>query len=240
MDEMPHPHEAVSALADGQLHGEAFARTVEFVASDAHARARWHAYHVVGDVLRSAELAVCHTDTHFIARLRERLQHEKLPARPAAQESTGTRVRRLGADESKDAPRVAANDANMRWKLVAGLAVMVAVLAVVWHATNLQTSRPDAPQLAQATPARPQSGAAVQAPVNAVAVARAPANAVEAMRAPANAVAVARTDNGAAPAMIRDPQLDALLTAHEQLGRNTVLQMHAGFLRNAAFGEEPR
>lgn len=233
MDETPHPHEAVSALADGQLHGEAFARTVEFVASDTHARARWHAYHLVGDVLRSAELAVCRTDTHFVARLRERLQQEQPPARPAVQEPAGLRARRLGAGSPADRPRVAANDANMRWKLVAGLAVMVAVLAVVWHATNLQTTRPDAPQLAQATPAKPRGGtvpAAVQAPVNAVA----------AVRAPTNAVAVARADNGAAPAMIRDPQLDALLVAHEQLGRSTVLQMHAGFLRNAAFGEEPR
>ncbi|WHZ12771.1 MAG: Sigma factor RpoE negative regulatory protein RseA [Burkholderiaceae bacterium] len=223
MDETPHPHEAVSALADGQLRGEAFARTVEFVASDAHARARWHAYHLVGDVLRSAELAVCRTDTHFIARLRERLQQEQPPARPGLRESVALGARKSGARSAEDLPRAAANDANMRWKLVAGVATLVAVLALVWHGTGLQSTRPQPPQLAQATPAGPQGGTV-------------PATG----QGPATTAAVALAGNGEAPAMIRDPQLDALLVAHEQLGRSTVLQMHAGFLRNAAFGDEPR
>jgi sigma-E factor negative regulatory protein RseA len=35
--------------------------------------------------------------------------------------------------------------------------------------------------------------------------------------------------------MMRDPQLDALLAAHRQLGGTSALQMPAGFLRNATF-----
>jgi len=35
--------------------------------------------------------------------------------------------------------------------------------------------------------------------------------------------------------MMRDPQLDALLAAHQQLGGHSALQMPAGFLRNATF-----
>jgi sigma-E factor negative regulatory protein RseA len=35
--------------------------------------------------------------------------------------------------------------------------------------------------------------------------------------------------------MIRDPQLDALIAAHQQQGGNSALQTPAGFVRNAAF-----
>ncbi len=38
-----------------------------------------------------------------------------------------------------------------------------------------------------------------------------------------------------APVMIRDPRLDQLIAAHQQLGGTSALQMPAGFLRNATF-----
>jgi sigma-E factor negative regulatory protein RseA len=40
--------------------------------------------------------------------------------------------------------------------------------------------------------------------------------------------------------MIRDPQLDALLEAHQQLGGYSALQRPAGFLRNATFERPAR
>ena len=46
--------------------------------------------------------------------------------------------------------------------------------------------------------------------------------------------------DGGSPLMIRDPQLDALLAAHRQVGGATALQMPAGFLRNATFSEDKR
>lgn len=49
-------------------------------------------------------------------------------------------------------------------------------------------------------------------------------------------VTVAANDGGSA-VMIRDPQLDALLAAHRQLGGATGLQMSSGFLRHASFSE---
>jgi len=45
------------------------------------------------------------------------------------------------------------------------------------------------------------------------------------------------TADGASALMIRDPQLDALLAAHRQMGGTTALQMPSGFLRNATFDE---
>lgn len=57
MEKMSNMDEMVSALADGELHGDAFAHAVDALAIDPGARESWHAYHLVGDVLRSAELA---------------------------------------------------------------------------------------------------------------------------------------------------------------------------------------
>jgi sigma-E factor negative regulatory protein RseA len=40
--------------------------------------------------------------------------------------------------------------------------------------------------------------------------------------------------------MIRDPHLDALMQAHQQLGGHSAWQMPSGFLRNATYEEPPR
>jgi sigma-E factor negative regulatory protein RseA len=45
---------------------------------------------------------------------------------------------------------------------------------------------------------------------------------------------------GEAPIMIRDPRLDQLIAAHQQLGGTSALQMPAGFLRNATFERPSR
>jgi sigma-E factor negative regulatory protein RseA len=45
---------------------------------------------------------------------------------------------------------------------------------------------------------------------------------------------------GAAPVMIRDPHIDALLAAHRQFGGTSALQAPTGFLRNATFEEGAR
>ena len=41
------------------------------------------------------------------------------------------------------------------------------------------------------------------------------------------------------PVMVRDPELDALMAAHQQLGGHSAFQMPSGFLRNATF-ERPQ
>lgn len=46
--------------------------------------------------------------------------------------------------------------------------------------------------------------------------------------------------NAEPPVMIRDPRLDQLITAHQQLGGTSALQMPAGFLRNATFERPSR
>ena len=64
--EQMQTQELISALADGQLQGDAFARGVELAASDPAAREAWQAYHLIGDVLRSGELAVASSPSAFL------------------------------------------------------------------------------------------------------------------------------------------------------------------------------
>jgi sigma-E factor negative regulatory protein RseA len=138
--------ELISALADGQLHGEAFARGIEAATADDAALRTWQAYHLVGDVLRSRELAAGSAPEQFLTRLRPRLQAELLP-RPAV----------LPPVAAKPGAQPAANDASLRWKLVAGFATVAAMAAIGWTvaASGLGTSAAQ-PQLA-AAPATPQA-----------------------------------------------------------------------------------
>ena len=78
MDNM-QTQELISALADGQLRGEAFARGVEAVAADPAARQTWHTYHLIGEVLRSGEHAAATANPEFLSRLQRRLQAEPRP-----------------------------------------------------------------------------------------------------------------------------------------------------------------
>jgi sigma-E factor negative regulatory protein RseA len=66
---------ALSALMDGR--SDAADDACRAWRSDEAARADWHAYHLIGDVLRSDEYrADAAHDAHFMARLRDRLAAE--------------------------------------------------------------------------------------------------------------------------------------------------------------------
>ncbi|MES2936480.1 MAG: RseA family anti-sigma factor [Pseudomonadota bacterium] len=153
MDTM-HTRELISALADGQLQGEDFARGVQAAATDPQALAAWRDYHLVGDVLRSSELAAATPPDAFLARLRTRLQSEAplQPARPAP------------ADASADHPlafdvrRAPANEASVRWKMAAGVASLAAVAAFGWNIAGNPGSPGNAPAQGQLAVAPPASG----------------------------------------------------------------------------------
>jgi len=131
--------ELISALADGQLRGEAFARGVEAAASDPVAREAWHTYHLIGDVLRSGELAAGTMPTAFLNRLQSRLQQEQGQGLAAGQQPA----------RAQPAPQgEAANDASFRWKLVAGVASLAAVAAIGWTVAGGLAGKPEQGQLA--------------------------------------------------------------------------------------------
>jgi sigma-E factor negative regulatory protein RseA len=132
--------EMISALADGQLQGEALARGVQAAVADARAREAWCAYHLVGEVLRTGRAPMGTSQEVFLSRLRERLHEEPAPRIAVIPLSAPAPVQ--GSD------RVAAND--WRWKLVAGVASVAAVAAVGWNMTAGGLSSTAQPQLASA------------------------------------------------------------------------------------------
>lgn len=73
----------LSSLADGEAAPEAQERCLALWAEHADARERWRHYQLIGDVLRSRELARdgAH-DAAFLAALRARLAHEPVVLRP--------------------------------------------------------------------------------------------------------------------------------------------------------------
>ena len=133
--------ELISALVDGQLRGEAFALGVEIATCDPVAREAWHTYHLIGDVLRSGDLAVGTTPTDFLERLQSRLRQEQrlAPHQLALAESPRVAL--------QPPPTPAANDGSFRWKLVAGLASVAAVGAIGWAMIG-SAGKPEQAQLA--------------------------------------------------------------------------------------------
>lgn len=210
MHEDEQQGESISALIDGQLGEVALTHTVAWLASSREARATWHAYHVIGDVLRCPDLADCRRDMVFLDRFRERLVQaapvstlapDVAPASLPVQASLP--IVSVGSVETVVAPErtvQVANDAAVRWQWLAAVASLTAVAVVGWHVGTVNTTE--------------------------LAVALKDAVSVVASAAPP----------GAEPSvMLRDPRLDELVAAHRQFGGTSALQMPAGFLRNATF-----
>lgn len=148
MEKMSNMHEMVSALADGELRGGEFAHAVEAVCADEAARQSWHAYHLVGDVLRSSELASPSNGSDFVARLRARMAREPM-AMDAVPASLAVQVHALSG-----APRQpAANLSRFGWPVAAGVAALAAVGAISWNMLGFAGSRPAAVELARTAPA---------------------------------------------------------------------------------------
>lgn len=197
--------ELVSALADGQLTGDEFARALECLSEKEDARLTWHAYHVVADVLRSGDAPSGVGDADFLSRLKASLQKE------AELMPSGAEFDRLGREHSPPLEGVlevrakAANEPRYYWKALAAVASLAVALVVGWQAISGTGDSGALSKLAQIQLGKP------------------------------DAVSPAVMDRGESPTMIRDPQLDALLAAHKQFGGTSAFQVPAGFLRNATF-----
>jgi sigma-E factor negative regulatory protein RseA len=129
-------HEMISALADGQLRGEALERVIQTIATDSQARTAWHTYHLIGDVLRTGELPTGTAPARFLAGFQVRLERERA--------GDGVRI------EPAMPAVAAANDSSFRWKMVAGFASFAAVAAIGWSALVSIAPLSQQPQLAKA------------------------------------------------------------------------------------------
>lgn len=136
-------NERISALADGGLDGEEATRAMDALLTDAVSAQTWHAYHVVGDVLRSPALAPAQSDLDFWLKLESKLAQE--PRRPPVTPEPVW----VAAEHS-------ANAQAFRWKAVAGMAsvAFVGVFSLtMWNSSQT----PGAVQVSAAPAARTQS-----------------------------------------------------------------------------------
>ena len=136
--------ELISALADGELQAADFPQAVLLATRDARARADWHAYHLVGEVLRTGQAPRGSAPEAFLARLQQSLAADAKPALQAALKPIEVRPSQVARPDA--AP---AND--RLWKLVAGVASVAAVAAIGWNV--LGTAPVPQSQLAAAAPA---------------------------------------------------------------------------------------
>ena len=133
--------QALSTLMDGAAAPSEAVRACAAWRDASEARAAWHAYHVIGDVLRSDELGLrAHADAGFVQALRERLASEPVPLAQqpgeTAEPPLDSRVRR----RSWAAP----------FAVAAGFVAVAGVLVVARVSTPAPVA---APQFAWAPPA---------------------------------------------------------------------------------------
>jgi sigma-E factor negative regulatory protein RseA len=171
-------------------------------AADVQGRADWHAFQLIGDVLRSEDLAsTAQHDAAFLQTLRSRLAQEPVVLAPEPVQSP--------------LPRASLARRSWTWPSAAAVGVVM-VSAAVWNARDV---------------AAPGALTAVTVAQSGVGGSSAPAIPVAAQPALVAAPGGQPIDQGG---LLRDPQIDRYLAAHQQFVGTSALGAPSGFIRNAA------
>lgn len=209
--------ERLSALADGEADPGAPAWASDVWRSDASMRDRWHAYHQIGDVLRSDDLG-CDAghDEAFLQAFRARLADEPVVMAPSL------------AVPAVPVPVAGASRVRRRWRtLSASAAVAAGFVAVAGVMLVTQQTGTDSGGATLASVPGPTL-AAGNRPL-AVAVTSSPPMAVTSPAPLSLGAEPILVSNGR---MLRDARLQQYLSAHKQFGGSTALGVPSGFLRS--------
>lgn len=201
--------ERLSALLDGELGGNAVTQACAQWRDSAESRSTWYAYGLIGDVLRSDDLAGdAARDAGFLAVLRARMANEPVVLAPQPLEVPEP-------TELPAAARAVAGGGTRRWAWMAPTAVaagFVAVAAVLTlNRPGMLPERADATSVAQAPAPLPTAATLVGTPAPAA--------------EPQTFVASGQ--------LIRDARLDRYLAAHKQFAGSSALGVPSAYLRNA-------
>lgn len=214
------PSEWLSAAADGECPeagwsclSQVGARRASETEPDTLART-WMEFHLIGDALRAGQSQTLPApSSSFASAVMARVAAEQPQWSTQANFSPPPVPAVVATVATSAAASPAANDALFRWKMLAGVASLAAVVAVAWQLTVAPAAELPGglagPQLASAPAVSPTLASTV---------------------APRDTVV--STDAGV---LLRDPELEAFIAAHRQSGGMSALQMPAGFLRNATF-----
>ena len=205
----------LSTLMDGELEDDAVREACGHWRESTEARSAWHAYHVIGDVLRSDDLA-CDpaADAGFLDAFRARLANEPVVLAPQAYAMPS-------ANDRQDGRRVVNAGRNGRRSWIVPSAVAAGFVAV---AGALVLTR------APGTTGVPDNASAQIAVVN---PAERPAAVVPASLPASMAPASEPQVFVANGQFIRDARLDRYLSAHKQFAGSSALGVPSAFLRNS-------
>lgn len=204
--------EELSALLDGELQGASVERICAEWRSDARSRDTWHAYTLIGDVMRCEDLAHdCASDEQFLRDFRKRMASEPVVFAPHPALSS---VAEVANTEALSGGRQARTWA---WPM-AWAAMFVVAVGVVIGVQNPAVTAVAVPAVALAPTIEHRPLMTSVRADNA-----APPSEVD----PANMELVFDGQ------VIRDPRLDRYLLAHKQFAGTPVLGPSSGMLRNA-------
>ncbi len=210
--------QSLSALADGELDDAAVGAVSAAWRDEPQARERWHAYQLIGDVLRSDDLAssAAH-DAAFLAALRQRMVDEPVVLAPERAQAPAPAANATSAAAASPVRSLAERRRRRGWIASSAIAAGFVMVVVATLAVRLPASD-SAPQLAQAAPLSAQPAAGVST----VSLNTHPDAAETAPAVLADAK------------LLRDARLDRYLAAHKQFSGTSVLGVPSGFLRDAA------
>ena len=223
--------ERLSALTDGELDAHGTAAACADWRDDETARSNWHRYQLIGDVLRSDDLAsTAAKDSAFLLALRARMANEPVVlapepfsvaiSQPLTQPLTQPAGVGFGAGvKAASAAAASGTKRSFGWltpaALAAGFVAVAGSLTVLW-----------APLKNAATPTE-MAAASTPESARAVAVSAPTLEAVEPQVLVANGQ------------LIRDARLDRYLAAHKQFAGAAMLGVPSAFVRSAA-AEAPK
>jgi sigma-E factor negative regulatory protein RseA len=142
--------ERLSALFDGECTAEDVATLTQAYGSHAELQAAWMRYEVLGQALRSGAVApALGSRSGFVAGVMAAVQSDG--AAPATAPASTSPPGLSEAMAPQTSQSTAANDDVFRWKMVAGLASVVAVATLVWLGAVAPITS-NGPQLALQSP----------------------------------------------------------------------------------------
>lgn len=204
----------LSALADGDATDSEAVRAFQAWRDDPDARASWHAYQLIGDVLRSDDLAARPAaDESFLVALRARLAVEPVVLAPQARIEAEPVARAEAANGS------ATNGRVRRWQ---GPMAMAAGFLVVIGGLNIM---------------RPFNGAAGSLASNATAASGPVLASATSIN---NSGVVSTAPRTPAQTQAAADQLAPYLAAHRQSAMNGPFQMPGSDLRNVSLVQPAR
>lgn len=210
--------QCLSAVADGQARDDEVSLACAAWRNDAQARADWHAYALIGDVLRSDDLARdADADRAFLARLRDRMAREPVVLAPS--EPQPVTAQPAGAFRDGMALPLVGAGRKRHWST--SMAVAAGALTVIGVTAVMRgVAVPEAPAIVAEASVRSDAPQAVR-----------PVSQVETLVA--NGAAVPASDPGAT-AYVRNAEIDRYLNAHRQYAQGAVLSTPGGMRQVAA------